>query len=115
MDERTTCPHPKAGPLASKSGGLCPACLMELGLDEEAGTGPEAATAFTGTNGVFSFGNVPPGTYTITMALGDDLITVSGMRVSAGATTTLEETVDWDVGFSDTLFQGRVTASGTDR
>ncbi len=49
MDERTTCPHPKAGPLATKSGGLCPACLMELGLDEEAGTGPEAATAFTGS------------------------------------------------------------------
>ena len=47
MDEWTTCPHPKAGPLATTSGGLCPACLMGLGLDEEAGAGPEAATIFT--------------------------------------------------------------------
>jgi len=62
-----------------------------------------AATDFTGTNGQFSFANLPPRTYSITLALGNNLATISGVQVAAGATITIEETVDWDVGFTDTL------------
>ena len=62
-----------------------------------------AATEITGANGQFSFANLVPGTYSLTLALGNNLVTISGVRVAAGATTTFEETVDWEVGFTDTL------------
>jgi outer membrane receptor protein involved in Fe transport len=60
------------------------------------------ATDLTGTHGNFSFPNLPPGTYSITLALGDNL-TTTGVRVVAGETTTIEETVDWEIGFTDML------------
>jgi outer membrane receptor for ferrienterochelin and colicins len=62
-----------------------------------------AATDLTGTDGQFSFSHLPSGTYTITLTLGTNLATISGVRVASDATTTLEDTVDWDVGFTETL------------
>ena len=62
-----------------------------------------AATDFTGTDGQFAFGDLPPGSYSITLSLGVNLVEISGVRVAAGATTPLEETVDWVVGFTDSL------------
>ena len=54
----------------------------------------------TDNNGVFSFPNVPAGTYSITMVSGaNPPVTVPVGRVSAGVMTTLEPTeVDWEVG-----------------
>ena len=61
------------------------------------------ATALTSSTGKFSFANVPPGTYSITFILGENLLTKSGIVVSADVTTTIAETVSWEVGFSETL------------
>jgi iron complex outermembrane receptor protein len=62
-----------------------------------------AASEFTGVHGQFSFANVPPGTYSITLALRVDTVTISGVQVAAGVTTTLEETVRWGVGLTESL------------
>ena len=62
-----------------------------------------SATAITGADGVFAFGGVPSGTYSITMVLGESVVTISDVSVSAGTTTALEETVDWEVGLVETL------------
>ena len=61
------------------------------------------AADLTGTNGEFSIASLVPGTYSLTLALGKNTLTLSGVVVTAGATTTLEETVDWDTGFVDSL------------
>jgi iron complex outermembrane receptor protein len=61
-----------------------------------------SASQFTGANGQFSFANLSPGTYSITLTLGKHAVTISGIQVTAGATETIEETVDW-VGFTDTM------------
>ena len=62
-----------------------------------------SATAITGSDGVFAFGGIPSGAYSITMVLGESVVTISDVSVSAGTTTTLEETVDWEVGLVETL------------
>jgi outer membrane receptor protein involved in Fe transport len=54
-------------------------------------------------NGVFSFANVPPGTYSLSFVLGENVVTRSDVVVAAGATTRIEETVDWQTGFLETL------------
>jgi outer membrane receptor protein involved in Fe transport len=82
------------GRLTRKDGGIVGASVV---LHDTGVTG------FTGTDGQFSFANLVPGTYSITLALGKNAVTISGVRVVAAETTTLEETVDWDVGFTDTL------------
>ncbi|MGH9371506.1 MAG: carboxypeptidase-like regulatory domain-containing protein [Vicinamibacterales bacterium] len=40
-----------------------------------------AATDITGANGQFSFANLVPGTYSLTLVLGNNLVTISGVRV----------------------------------
>ena len=58
----------------------------------------------TGTDGQFSFSQLPSGTYSIALTLGTNSATISGVSVASDATTTLEETlVAWDVGFTETL------------
>ena len=61
------------------------------------------ATAMTGTNGQFAFANLRPGTYSVTLTLGSQSVTISGVRVAAGATQTLEKTVDWALEFTYSL------------
>ena len=62
-----------------------------------------ASTTITEDDGQFLFRGLPAGTYAVTFLLGQDVFTVSGVQVAPGVTTTLEETVDWDVGLTDTL------------
>ena len=61
------------------------------------------ATDFTGPNGQFSFARLAPGVYSIALTLGEHAITIRAVRVTDGASTTLEETVDWVLGFTETL------------
>jgi iron complex outermembrane receptor protein len=61
------------------------------------------ATTITESDGQFSFRGFPAGVYTVTFLLGKDVLTVNSVEVTPGGTTTLEETVDWDVGLTDTL------------
>ena len=61
-----------------------------------------AATAITGLEGQFSF-DVPSGTYSVSFSLKLDVVTVPGVQVAAGGTTIVEETVDWNVGFTEGL------------
>ena len=67
------------------------------------------AAEITGINGEFSFSGLPAGTYSIDAGLGDGLVTVSDLQVTAGETTAFAEVVDWEeeLGFSDA-----VTVSG---
>ena len=62
-----------------------------------------SATAITDGNGEFSFGGVPAGTYSITLVLGEHVALVADVEVSTGATTVLEEIVDWEAGFVEHL------------
>ncbi|HSF16701.1 MAG TPA: TonB-dependent receptor [Vicinamibacteria bacterium] len=60
-------------------------------------------TDITDANGLYGFPSVPAGTYSVSFILGANLITESGVVVTAGQTTHLEPTVDWEVGFAETL------------
>jgi iron complex outermembrane receptor protein len=65
--------------------------------------GETAEPRLTGTDGQFWFSNLPSGTYSIALTLGTNSAAISGVRVAADATTTLEDTiVTWDVGFTET-------------
>ena len=57
----------------------------------------------TGSNGTYAFGNVPEGSYTVSFSLGDDSVSASDVEINAGATTTLDETVEWDTSFIETI------------
>lgn len=59
-------------------------------------------TDITDANGLFAFTGVPAGSYTITLVLGTNLTTVE-IEVAAGETAIVEEQVDWDLGFVETL------------
>ena len=61
------------------------------------------ATDITKSTGTFSFQDVPPGTYTVTLALGENTITVSPVEVTAGATTELEQKVEWEAGIAESM------------
>jgi len=62
-----------------------------------------SATTITESDGQFSFRGLPAGTYTVTFLLGQDVLTLTGVEVTADVITPLEETVDWDVGLTETL------------
>lgn len=66
--------------------------LSELGLAE-----------ITGGNGTFFFDDVTPGIYTVTLTLGEQSDSLTGVEVKAGETTKLDRAVDWDVSFADTI------------
>ncbi len=57
----------------------------------------------TRSSGVFSFSGVPAGTYSLSLALGDQVKTVAGVSVSAAATTRVEEHVDWKAGLAESM------------
>ena len=61
------------------------------------------AVEVTNNSGTFNFDGVPPGTYTISFTIGDNATTKSGVEVAAGAVTTADQLVDWDVSFADTI------------
>lgn len=62
-----------------------------------------SATAITGNDGRFTFGRVLPGTYSITITLGENLTAIENVQVAPGSTTEVAPVVDWQVGFTETL------------
>jgi outer membrane receptor protein involved in Fe transport len=60
-------------------------------------------TTISDRTGAFAFGNVLPGTYSVTLLLGDQSTEIPGVSVAAGATTTVHKTIDWEVGFTESL------------
>ena len=57
----------------------------------------------TDQGGSFAFDNVPVGTYSITFILGENSDSESGIEVTVGMTATVEKTVDWEMGFVETM------------
>ena len=53
--------------------------------------------------GAFAFAAVPAGTYDLTFRLIDHSMVEKGVAVAAGATRTLDKTVDWDVSFAEAI------------
>ena len=64
-------------------------------------SGVDRATITTG-QGAFAFQNVPAGDYTLSFSLGDNA-TSSEVSVSAGATTSVVEAVDWEASFVESI------------
>jgi hypothetical protein len=56
----------------------------------------------TDSEGRFAFRDVHPGTFSITFALGTKTLTVDNVQVDEN-TVNLERTVDWKVGFAETI------------
>ncbi|HLE83219.1 MAG TPA: TonB-dependent receptor, partial [Thermoanaerobaculia bacterium] len=54
-------------------------------------------------NGRYDLSGVPPGTYTVTFTLNENVETVADVVVSAGETASLDYSVAWNVSFADTL------------
>jgi outer membrane receptor for ferrienterochelin and colicins len=57
----------------------------------------------TGDGGTFNFEGVPAGSYDLTFSLVDRTATEKGVEVAAGATKTVDKSVDWDVSFAETI------------
>lgn len=53
--------------------------------------------------GRFRIAGIPPGTYEVTMQLGDNLETLSDVEVTAGETTDLTRQLPWEISFAETL------------
>jgi outer membrane receptor protein involved in Fe transport len=60
-------------------------------------------STITDGRGGFSLADLPEGTYTVTLALGSNVLSERNVRVTAGQTTTFDRTVTWDVGFADAI------------
>jgi iron complex outermembrane receptor protein len=54
-------------------------------------------------NGLFSFTDVPAGTYTLNFSLGEESASREGVVVEAGQTARVDVTYDWDVSFAETI------------
>ncbi|MCP3963926.1 MAG: TonB-dependent receptor [bacterium] len=61
------------------------------------------ATELTGTDGGFAFEDLPPGTYRLELTLGNQVESVDGVEVAAGATATVEKNVDWLPSFGTSI------------
>jgi len=66
-------------------------------LIEETGS-----TAMTTPSGTFRFDGVSPGSFTLVFSLGDNSSRQEGVEVSAGATTVLQQEVDWKTSSAQT-------------
>ena len=66
-----------------------------------------SAAEITDGDGNYAFRGVPAdATYSISFILGENVVTESGVSVSTGATTRVDQEVDWAVGFVETLDRG---------
>jgi iron complex outermembrane receptor protein len=63
-------------------------------------TGESATSA---RDGSFRFTGLAPGTYSLSLTLGQNSESRAGIEVGAGASTTIDVTVDWDVSFLETI------------
>jgi len=59
--------------------------------------------AVTDASGTFAFADVPAATYDLTFSLTDHTAKESGVVVAAGATRTVDKSVDWDVSFAEMI------------
>ncbi len=59
--------------------------------------------ATTSASGAFSFRGIAPGTYSLALTLGSNSATEEGVTVTAGETTTVAKSVDWETSFIDTI------------
>ncbi len=66
--------------------------VNELGLAE-----------LTDSNGTFAFSGVAEGTYSLTFTLGDNVATEEGIEVTAGQSTEVDKSVDWNIAFAETI------------
>jgi outer membrane receptor protein involved in Fe transport len=57
----------------------------------------------TGRDGSFLFDRVPEGTHSITLSLGRDTQTVTGIEMKKGETASVEVTVDWRRSFAEEI------------
>jgi len=62
-----------------------------------------ALTDITDANGAFVFSAVPAGAYSVTFVLGTNVVTKDQVQVTAGQPTSIEQQVDWTVGFAESL------------
>ncbi|MEM7483109.1 MAG: TonB-dependent receptor [Acidobacteriota bacterium] len=57
----------------------------------------------TGSDGAFAFDEVPAGTYSLNISLGQNVDRVDGVEVTAGETASVDQQVDWEVTFVETI------------
>jgi len=57
----------------------------------------------TDNQGNYDFDDVPPGTYTLSLTLGNQSATEDDVEVSAGETTDVTTVVDWKISFIETI------------
>ena len=62
-----------------------------------------SATTFSDHDGRFAFPRLAPGTYSLSLTLGEHAMTVGDVRVTADRPTEVMPVVEWLVGFSETL------------
>jgi len=61
------------------------------------------SATLTRSNGGYMFNSVPPGTYTLTFSVGDNVATLEGIEVESGETSNADLTVDWVVAVAETI------------
>lgn len=59
--------------------------------------------AITDRKGEFVFSGLAAGTYSLSFTLGDRISSEENVEVSAGATTSVQKIVDWDISFAETI------------
>jgi len=61
------------------------------------------SSTLTDPRGRFAIAGLPAGVYTVTLALGTQSSTETGVRIAEGETVAFDRAVTWDVGFADTI------------
>jgi len=64
---------------------------------------PSDRATLTDSNGSYQFNNVPAGTYTVRLTLGEDTEAIEAVTVAAGETVRADASVPWDIAFVDTI------------
>src|SRR5262249_23651160 len=57
----------------------------------------------TDATGAYALDGVPPGTYEVTFTLSDHVKSEAAVAVAAGSARTLDQKVDWDLSFAETI------------
>jgi len=61
------------------------------------------AIVTSASDGSFQFGRLAPGTYSLSFTLGENSEAREGVEVTAGATTPVDVSLDWNVSFLETI------------